>query len=216
MSTGQQRQDTRLTAGMLGHTHARIYYYTTLTEHTCDWHAEGQRLTRVMTPMRSSSRLGLRDGRRGVEWPDPGGEASAWDEPWKEGGRDARERKRPPRSSPLPTRLSISSALSVVFSFSSCIILSGHTITHTRTGSEQHCSAAYCTQQRNIQTLNQKYNYIWYRNSRTTLWAGSHALTFISPNESNMISDFISVRFTYWFMCALYTHQYSKRHFSSS
>lgn len=82
-------------------------------------------LTSVMTPMRSTSRLGLRVARRGVEFPEPGGEEpeSAWPGGSRVGGNELMERKRPPRLSPLPTRDSISSARIAVLSFSSWIIL---------------------------------------------------------------------------------------------
>lgn len=82
-------------------------------------------LTRVMTPMRSTSRLGLRGNLQGVEWPEPGGDPPREDSspPPRGGGMEPRERKRPPRLSPLPTRLSISSVRIVVLSFSSWIIL---------------------------------------------------------------------------------------------
>jgi hypothetical protein len=54
--------------------------------------------------------------RRGVEEPEPGGD----EPPMEEGGIELMERKRlAPRLSPLPTRLSISSASMAVFSFSS-------------------------------------------------------------------------------------------------
>ena len=76
-----------------------------------------------MTPMRSTSRLGLRGALRGVEWPEPGGEEPAWPGASREGWSELIERKRPPRLSPLPTRDSISSARCAVFSFSSWIIL---------------------------------------------------------------------------------------------
>ena len=84
-------------------------------------------LTRVMTPMRSISRLGLRGTLRGVECPEPGGDPPTEDPPQWEGGRELMERKRPPRPSP-PTRHSISSARREVFSFSSWIILRVETI----------------------------------------------------------------------------------------
>lgn len=75
-------------------------------------------LTRVITPMRSSSLLGLRGTRLGVEFPEPGGEPAH-----SVGGMELMERKRPPRPSLPPTRHSISSARMAVLSFSSWIIL---------------------------------------------------------------------------------------------
>lgn len=81
--------------------------------------------TKVMTPMRSSSLLGLRGTLRGVELPELGGEPPSEDPAHREGGMELMERKRPPRLSPLPTRHSISSARIAVFSFSSWIILPG-------------------------------------------------------------------------------------------
>lgn len=78
-----------------------------------------------MTPIRSSSRLGLRGMRLGVEWPEPGGEPPNEEPAHSDGGMELMERKRPPRLSPLPTLHSISSALMAVLSFSSWIILQG-------------------------------------------------------------------------------------------
>lgn len=80
-------------------------------------------VTKVMTPMRSSSLLGLRGMRLGVEWPEPGGEPPNEEPAHSDGGMELIERKRPPRLSPLPTRHSISSARMAVLSFSSWIIL---------------------------------------------------------------------------------------------
>lgn len=76
-----------------------------------------------MTPMRSSSLLGLRGIRLGVEWPEPGGEEPSEEPAHSDGGMELMERKRPPRLSPLPTWHSISSARIAVLSFSSWIIL---------------------------------------------------------------------------------------------
>lgn len=76
-----------------------------------------------MTPIRSSSLLGLRGMRLGVEWPEPGGEPPNEEPAHSDGGMELIERKRPPRLSPLPTRHSISSARMAVLSFSSWIIL---------------------------------------------------------------------------------------------
>lgn len=80
-------------------------------------------VTKVMTPIRSSSLLGLRGTRLGVEWPEPGGEPPNEEPAHSDGGMELMERNRPPRLSPLPTRHSISSALMAVLSFSSWIIL---------------------------------------------------------------------------------------------
>lgn len=80
-------------------------------------------VTRVITPMRSSSLLGLRGMRLGVEWPEPGGEPPNEEPAHSDGGMEFMERNRPPRLSPLPTRHSISSARMAVLSFSSWIIL---------------------------------------------------------------------------------------------
>ena len=79
-----------------------------------------------MTPIRSSSLLGLRGMRLGVEWPEPGGEPPSEEPAHSDGGMELIERKRPPRLSPLPTRHSISSARMAVLSFSSWIILHRH------------------------------------------------------------------------------------------
>lgn len=76
-----------------------------------------------MTPIRSSSLLGLRGMRLGVEWPEPGGEPPNDEPAYSDGGMELMERKCPPRLSPLPTRHSISSARIAVLSFSSWIIL---------------------------------------------------------------------------------------------
>lgn len=76
-----------------------------------------------MTPIRSSSLLGLRGMRLGVEWPELGGEPPNEEPAHREGGMELKERKRPPMPSPLPTLHSISSARMAVFSFSSWIIL---------------------------------------------------------------------------------------------
>lgn len=73
--------------------------------------------------MRSSSLLGLRGTRLGVEFPEPGGEPVH-----SEGGMELMERKRPLRPSLPPTRHSISSARMAVLSFSSWIILQGEHI----------------------------------------------------------------------------------------
>lgn len=80
-------------------------------------------ITKVMTPIRSNSLLGLRGMRLGVEWPEPGGEPPTEEPIQSEGGMELMERKRPPRPSLLPTRHSISSARIAVLSFSSWIIL---------------------------------------------------------------------------------------------
>lgn len=80
-----------------------------------------------MTPMRSSSLLGLRGMRLGVDWPELGGDPPSDEPPHRDGGMELSERKRPPRppSLPPPTRHSISSARTAVLSFSSWIILPG-------------------------------------------------------------------------------------------
>lgn len=80
-------------------------------------------VTRVITPMRSNSLLGLRGMRLGVEWPEPGGESPNEEPTHSDGGMEFMERNRPPRLSPLPTRHSISSVRMAVLSFSSWIIL---------------------------------------------------------------------------------------------
>jgi len=80
-------------------------------------------VTKVMTPIRSSSLLGLRGIRLGVDWPEPGGELPNEEPAHNDGGMELIERNRPPRPSLLPTRPSISSALIAVLSFSSWIIL---------------------------------------------------------------------------------------------
>lgn len=82
-------------------------------------------ITKVMTPIRSNSLLGLRGMRLGVEWPEPGGEPPTEEPIQSDGGMELMERKRPPRPSLLPTRHSISSARIAVLSFSSWIILDG-------------------------------------------------------------------------------------------
>jgi len=88
--------------------------------------AQLQRLTSVMTPMRSMSRAGLRGSSLGVECP-LGGEDEAKEDAVAEAVMEApwwciRARLRPSRLT-LATRFSISSARSSVDSFSSWISL---------------------------------------------------------------------------------------------
>lgn len=81
-------------------------------------------LTNVIIPSLSTSRAGLCGILRGVEIPLPGGEEPERFPLGKGGGIEFIDRNRPGLSKlPLSTRLSISSALCSVFSFSSWINL---------------------------------------------------------------------------------------------
>lgn len=84
-----------------------------------------KQVTKVMTPIRSNSLLGLREMHLGVEWPELGGDTLKDEPAHSDGGMELKEWKRPPRPSSAPTRHSISSARMAVFSFSSWIILWG-------------------------------------------------------------------------------------------